>query len=354
MYQSLQSSRAIAAILVLLYHLGGTISSEKYFNIKGFYTPFSFGASGVDFFFVLSGFIIYYAHKKDIGKPRTLLTYLYKRVTRIYPIYFIIFIGVYVLAYITPQLHNTVPHDFHTLIKSILLFPQDKNILDGTGAPVLMVAWTLQFEMLFYLMFTLGIINRRLGQAVIVLFISLFFYLPETNTFPLEFLMNDYIWLFLMGMFSAKMVTENRLGLKYAFILAIYGGVICLFAAFDVITESNNLGNVKIIINGIGYSFIVVALTTYEQNGKVFLKHKYFQLLGASSYALYLIHVPLISILSKLSLLLGAQAVGFWGALITYIIIFTVCIFVSIAFHLIVEKPMTKKLGLFIVNKSII
>ncbi|WP_323592438.1 hypothetical protein [Aliarcobacter butzleri] len=50
MYSSLQIGRAFAAVLVLLFHLGGIMSSERYFGISEFYIPFS---SGVEFFFVL-------------------------------------------------------------------------------------------------------------------------------------------------------------------------------------------------------------------------------------------------------------------------------------------------------------
>ena len=111
MYQSLQSGRAVAATLVLLFHLGATIASEKYFGIQWFSIPFSFGDSGVDFFFVLSGFIIFYVHKSDLGRPTTLKSYIYKRITRIYPVYLIVFIGVYGLALSIYQFRDTVPHD---------------------------------------------------------------------------------------------------------------------------------------------------------------------------------------------------------------------------------------------------
>ncbi|NBQ54213.1 MAG: acyltransferase, partial [Proteobacteria bacterium] len=44
---------------------------------------------GVDFFFVLSGFIILHAHMDDIGRPARLGRYLWRRAVRVYPIYWI-------------------------------------------------------------------------------------------------------------------------------------------------------------------------------------------------------------------------------------------------------------------------
>jgi peptidoglycan/LPS O-acetylase OafA/YrhL len=344
MYKSLQAGRAIAALLVVLFHLGGTIAAEKYFNIKEFSVPFSFGKSGVDFFFVLSGFIIYYAHKNDIGRPLILRTYIYKRIIRIYPAYIIIFFCVYTLAIITPQLRNTVPHDINILVQSLLLLPQDKNIVGGTGAPVLVVAWTLQFEILFYLLFSLGIINKRLGIVTILLFILLFLSSKIVSyDFPLSFFSSNYIWLFLMGMLCAKLTISKKSYLKHPNILAFTGVIIFITVAIDTII-ANKLIEINTIIYGIGFSFIVISLVSYEKNGKIFLKNNFFQLLGSSSYALYLVHYPIISILCKVSLSLGLKQIGFLGALVAYVLIFFVCIISSILFHLFIEKPITKKL----------
>ena len=79
----IQLGRAVAAILVVLYHGGrvlpqyvGPIDAAKYFT---------FGNAGVDFFFALSGFIIFYVHQQDINSPARLGHYLFRRTTRVYP-----------------------------------------------------------------------------------------------------------------------------------------------------------------------------------------------------------------------------------------------------------------------------
>jgi peptidoglycan/LPS O-acetylase OafA/YrhL len=56
-YKSLQAGRAIAAILVVLFHLGIAISADKYFGITAFSIPFSFGGAGVNFFSSLAGLL---------------------------------------------------------------------------------------------------------------------------------------------------------------------------------------------------------------------------------------------------------------------------------------------------------
>src|SRR4051812_27621380 len=94
MFLSLQAGRAAAAVLVMLFHLGGAIAADKYFAMPGFAKPFAFGDCGVEFFFVLSGFIIFSAHRGDVSDPAALSRYLTKRFLRIFPSYWIIFVCV--------------------------------------------------------------------------------------------------------------------------------------------------------------------------------------------------------------------------------------------------------------------
>ncbi len=79
MYYSLQIARALAALGVVLTHISEPISIEKYFGYSVVENYLSFGKYGVQFFFVLSGFIIYNVHKEHISKPSFLIEYINKR-----------------------------------------------------------------------------------------------------------------------------------------------------------------------------------------------------------------------------------------------------------------------------------
>ena len=57
------------------------------FNVATFEDVAQFGYLGVPYFFVLSGFIIAFAHWKDLGKLESLPNYGYRRIVRLYPIY---------------------------------------------------------------------------------------------------------------------------------------------------------------------------------------------------------------------------------------------------------------------------
>lgn len=88
--QSIEAARALAAFVVVLMHSASLMRVEHFSGHIGLGGIFEFGYVGVDFFFVLSGFIITYVHYADIGRPDRIPSYLWRRFSRIYPIYWFI------------------------------------------------------------------------------------------------------------------------------------------------------------------------------------------------------------------------------------------------------------------------
>lgn len=335
-------------MLVVLYHLGVALSAEKYFGISAFSMPFSFGGSaGVDFFFVLSGFIILTAHRNDIFQPHRLKPYIRKRLIRIYPTYWIIFLSVFFSALASTALRNTVPQDVFIILKSLFLIPQ------ATGAPVIIVAWTLQYEMFFYLFFACLILSRWLSIIAVLALSTIYIHYHGAPTipFPLLFLSNDNILLFVMGMAASVACSSKRMTMKISPVfytgIGIVGVIIFfLLAVYTVADKSyaftggiDGLMARQNILYGLASSLIIFCLVKAEDEGHIIGGHGGLQLLGNSSYALYLIHYPLISILCKLSLLIQLDTLGFMGALAAYLVIFGLCLISSAVFHLWIEKP---------------
>src|ERR1700736_6010856 len=84
----LQVLRGVAAVLVVLHHVAVTLALPKYMGLViagGLFAPL--GRAGVDLFFVLSGFIIYYVHHVDVDVPARFRRYAILRLMRIYPTY---------------------------------------------------------------------------------------------------------------------------------------------------------------------------------------------------------------------------------------------------------------------------
>ena len=125
----IEAGRGIAAIGVVLCHVALILT--KTYDAHTFVGVFEFGRVGVDFFFVLSGFIIAYAHRKDLGCPAQLRHYLMRRFIRVMPTYWI------ALA-LTLTLGGYALSAFD-MASAALLLPSSH------GSPVI-VAWTLQYR----------------------------------------------------------------------------------------------------------------------------------------------------------------------------------------------------------------
>ena len=344
MYKSIQGCRAVAALLVVLHHLGKAVASPKYFGASGFAVPFISGDSGVEFFFVLSGFIITWVHVKDFGKPSVLLTYLRKRALRIFPTYWIVFLGVYLIALSFTTLRYTVPHDWPTLLKCLILLPQDVSVTGGTGAQVLIVAWSLQYEICFYVLFATFIANRFLGLCVtIALSMNMVACIHGECSFPRSFLSSNLMLLFGLGALVAY-ASKSSIRLAQPTIIAIVAGA--AFLSFGLLETALGQDTVSVdrrLVYGFFSAMLILALVRSEDSGQLRITNRWVPLLGDASYALYLIHFPLISVLCKLMMWMGLAGVA--GAAFAYPLMLCACVLAALAFHIKVEKPMLRALS---------
>ena len=72
---TLQAGRAIAAIMVVLFHIEIFIFPDRLYPGQGAFKPFEIGYSGVEFFFALSGFLMAYIHTRHFDQPERCLLY---------------------------------------------------------------------------------------------------------------------------------------------------------------------------------------------------------------------------------------------------------------------------------------
>ncbi|MCF6405175.1 acyltransferase [Chitinophaga filiformis] len=92
-FKGLNGLRFFAAFLVLMQHAESNRSGFSLFNLAN-YTLFSSGASAVEFFFVLSGFLITYLLLEEEANSGTInvRNFYMRRVLRIWPLYYLVLI----------------------------------------------------------------------------------------------------------------------------------------------------------------------------------------------------------------------------------------------------------------------
>jgi peptidoglycan/LPS O-acetylase OafA/YrhL len=273
----IQFGRAVAAILVVLYHGGRML--PQYFGNIGLAKYFGYGNAGVDFFFVLSGFIIFYVHGKDIGQPSRLGNYLMRRFTRIYPIYWVV--TAFVIALLVAK-GDWAPLSPSHIVRSLVLFPDDSD-------PIVGVAWTLCHEMTFYLVFAALIASRKIGGALILAWLALVLlgiFQPHQQS-NIKFLESSYHIEFALGALTAYCAK------KYAVTVAPGLMVIGLLAFVVVGLQFNDLAiRVPVagrIMYGSASALIIFGLAVWERSGNISFP-RWASFLGAASYSIYLFH----------------------------------------------------------------
>lgn len=322
--------RGVAAIMVAIYHISRHF--EKNFGTFPFSKITEFGHSGVDFFFTLSGFIIYYVHKKDIHNKDMLYPYFAKRFARVYPFYWVmIFLTLCLVPFVSSS-SFPLPLDF---IKNIVLWPQGmENLIVG-------VSWTLQHEILFYLLFSVMILHKTAGLILMMSWLLLLmisnFITPLTTN--MDVFLSAFNLQFFMGILSAIILIKYRI--KYGgIILAL--GTVCFLGTATLELQGFIDGHQKYarIFYGVSSMLLIIGVVSYEKNGKLRIS-SIGMLFGKSSYSIYLTHLFFNGIYFKI-----LSDIGMIAALPTIIsasLILSLVIASACCLHLYVEQPIIKK-----------
>lgn len=103
-YKELDGVRAIAVLMVMLFHFFQTAASSSFFLVKTVSKVSSFGWTGVSLFFVLSGFLITRILLKTKTAPSYFLNFYARRTLRIFPLYYLFLLLYFFLVPILEQL----------------------------------------------------------------------------------------------------------------------------------------------------------------------------------------------------------------------------------------------------------
>ena len=170
----LTSARGIAAWYVVLYHIRDSAAGRL---PAGAGEVLAKGYLAVDFFFVLSGFVIWLNYGRVLRERRwgAVPRFLWRRVARIYPLHLLMLVAAVGFALACVATGRGVPagFDWGTLPWHVLLL-QNWGLIDQLGWNV--PAWSISCELAAYLLFPLvaiGLGGWRLSSGVLVAMLAL-------------------------------------------------------------------------------------------------------------------------------------------------------------------------------------
>ena len=291
-----QVLRGVAALLVVFHHYVGT-AVERGFAIVGLEHA-AVGNAGVDIFFVISGFIMEYTVGALTYQPGDRGKFLLRRMARILPLYWVLTLTAFLIATYMPFVVNSTT-SARQLMYSMVLLP------DGVvGAYLLPLAWTLTFEMYFYLLFAamlaLSAWWRMFGLALVFAPALL---VPESvsgQNVISGTLLNPILFEFLAGVLLARLLSRGREIHRYVSIALVLIGALTLLVQLN-----NNLTDsmLRLLLWGLPAFLIVAGVVLAPKSrarGMPGLAFRVGAWVGDRSYSLYLSHFFAISIFSKI------------------------------------------------------
>ena len=169
----MEGLRGFAALLVFVAHYVGFVKpfmdrSTDFAAATIAVNPI--GSSGVDLFFVLSGYLIY---GSLLSRPQVFTQFMSRRITRIYPVFIVMFLIYVPLSFLFPS-ESKIPATAGEAIPFLL---GNFFLLAGLFPITVMisVAWSLSYEMFYYAVIPAIIFGVRVAGAERGLAYRLFF-----------------------------------------------------------------------------------------------------------------------------------------------------------------------------------
>ena len=334
---SVQIGRAFAAMAVALQH---TIrDADRYYPRFTDSNPAYTGdpnswvelmGAGVDVFFVISGVVMVLSTWQGHG---SIGQFLYRRASRIYPIYWLLTLAFIVLLLAAPNLFNESSFEPVHAACSLLLIPCTNP--SGEAIPYIYAGWTLTYELVFYGLFAISLLApgkwSRLASCVVLILAYHSLYYTGLSSIPaIEHSSSNIILEFIYGLLLAYAYMHLNFERRWAVPLLAVGCGLMLLSHTGQFTDWP-----RFIRWGIPACLIVAGLMCANQSPNTQSRlYNSLVFLGAASYSLYLFHffslklffvfAGKLGILALLPPILGVAA-AFITTLIASLVLYQFC-----------------------------
>ena len=311
-FKILDGLRGIAATYVLIHHsrgnllMGGseyakTIPIEQWTIFDKFYYSIlqltSLGREFVILFFILSGFSIAYS----LQKKSPILEFYRRRLIRLYPPYILALIWAAFVYFISKQISPiftegeiSVFGSLSNIISNLLYIPNGAFIGQF---------WSLTYEVIFYLIIPICILNRRVYFIVsaLIYIVSICYSWQQTSgtSIPAMYIL-DYNVFFAIGIW----MFHNYEKVASIFVIkkkAVFYCVSIMFCLLMIIVKFK-LGEFNKLTLALAVIFSILLITNFLQKE---INNKALSFLGTMSYTLYITHMATIYIFKSFLFKIG-------------------------------------------------
>lgn len=266
--------RFVAAYCVLLYHY-----SIYLYNHETLTQVFKYGYLGVNFFFLLSGFVIMLS-----AKDRSPFQFVMARILRIYPT----FVVCLLVTLLVTVLLAGAQYSWLEVTSNAFILNDYLGIANIDG-----VYWTLQAELKFYgcvfLLLLMRILPHWRWWVGIWLLLAIMHHFYKQPFFLGWFINPEYSFYFIGGVCAYQLLIN-----KDSLLAKLFFSVALVFAGIKSIEQTHSfLKNVSTHEMVVAFlcNVIFFLFFYFLSLGKFCIrKSKIFMLLGMASYPLYLIH----------------------------------------------------------------
>ena len=291
--------RALAVILVILFHAN--------------FTSLSGGYVGVDVFFIISGYLITSSIDKEmIANVFSFKTFYLRRIRRIIPVLTFIILIVTIPACVflfALDLENFSRTVIHTALSTnnFYLWSNGKNyFVENTELLPLLHTWSLSVEEQFYIIWPpiLLILHKYLNRKKRIILITILFvlglalsvYLAKTDAKMAYFLLPARLFELLLGSLLAMVWNKiPEISKRNNTLISILGLASILIPSL-LLTKESQFPGINAFYPCLGAVLIIISGKNKETKGIInsILTLKPLIFIGLISYSLYLWHWPIL------------------------------------------------------------
>ncbi|MFN8051396.1 MAG: acyltransferase [Acidimicrobiales bacterium] len=334
---SLTGMRMLAAGAVFFTHIRWVLPSGTVLAVGGHHLTIDRvllnGGLGVNFFFMLSGFVLAWSWRPGVSSP----VFYGRRVARVWPSHAVTWVAFLLASIAVVSLRPSVAG---ALSGVVLLQSWTKS----TAFAVNPVAWTLSCEAFFYLMFppAWALVRRLspqalLGAALVVGCVPFALSVLVHDRFFVTTFPPSRLWEFLLGLMLARAV---RMGW-----IRRVPPVWCSVVLLALVVAANSLVRHQVFAVAaemVPFAGIIVGGALSDLRGRTgWLHSPAAQAAGRASFAFYLVHVLAIELVDDRY---GRHAFGWPASLAWSALLLAVACGLAAALHLLVEQPAERTL----------